>query len=90
MKFSNTIKTVLKIDQKYVKNSVWFSTGTESHTHSRFSTSFRLVVVIDRAYVRVYRLYGWGRVDYQKEGRSVSGVSLQIHTFILDIYNIVN
>ena len=39
--------------------------------------------VIDRAYVRtyvhtyvrVYRLYGWGRGDYQKEGRGVSGVS---------------
>ena len=28
MKFSNTIKTVLKIYQKYVKNSVWFGTGT--------------------------------------------------------------
>ena len=26
MKFSNTIKTVLKIYQKYVKNSVWFGT----------------------------------------------------------------
>ena len=35
--------------------------------------------VTDRAYVRtyvlVYRLYGWGRGNYQKEGRSVSGVS---------------
>ena len=29
MKFSNTIKTVLKIYQKYVKNSVWFGTGKE-------------------------------------------------------------
>ena len=28
MKFSNTIKAVLKIYQKYVKNSVWFGTGT--------------------------------------------------------------
>ena len=27
MKFSNTIKTVLKIYEKYVKNSVWFGTG---------------------------------------------------------------
>ena len=27
MKFSNTIKTVLKIYKKYVKNSVWFGTG---------------------------------------------------------------
>ena len=27
MKSSNTIKTVLKIYQKYVKNSVWFGTG---------------------------------------------------------------
>ena len=27
MKFSNTIKTVLKIYQKYVKNSVWFGMG---------------------------------------------------------------
>ena len=30
MKFSNTIKTVLKIYQKYVKNSVWFGTGSSS------------------------------------------------------------
>ena len=30
--------------------------------------------VIDRAYVRVYRLYWWGKGDYQKEGRGVSGV----------------
>ena len=31
MKFSNTIKTVLKIYPKYVKNSVWFGTGTSSY-----------------------------------------------------------
>ena len=41
--------------------------------------------VIDRAYVRtyvrVYRLYGWGRGYYQKEGRGVSGVSWQAHIF---------
>ena len=41
--------------------------------------------VIDRAYVhtyvRVYRLYGWGRGDYQKEGRGVSGVSWHVHIF---------
>ena len=34
-----------------------------------------------RTYVRVYRLYGWGRGDYQKEGRGVSGVSWQAHIF---------
>ena len=39
--------------------------------------------VIDRAYVRVYRLYGWGRGDYQKEGRGVSGVSSQVHIFYI-------
>ena len=43
--------------------------------------------VIDRAYVRtyvrVYRLYGWGRGDYQKEGRGVSGVSLQVLIFYI-------
>ena len=41
--------------------------------------------VIDRAYVRtyvrVYRLYGWGRGGYQKEGRGVPGVSWQVHIF---------
>ena len=37
--------------------------------------------VIHRAYVRVCRLYGWGRGDYQKEGRGVSGVSWQAHIF---------
>ena len=30
MKFSNTVKTVLKIYQKYVRNSVWFATGCAS------------------------------------------------------------
>ena len=34
-----------------------------------------------RTYVRVYRLYGWGRGDYQKEGMGVSGVSWQAHIF---------
>ena len=41
--------------------------------------------VIDGAYVhmyvRVYRLCGWGRGDYQKEGRGISGVSWQAHIF---------
>ena len=27
MNFSNTIETLLKVYQKYVKNSVWFGTG---------------------------------------------------------------
>ena len=34
-----------------------------------------------RTYARVYRLYVWGRGDYQKEGRGVSGVSWQVHIF---------
>ena len=34
--------------------------------------------VIDRAYLRVYRLSGRARGDYQKEERGVSGVSWQI------------
>ena len=61
--------------------------GTEPHTHGIWSTSFRLVVtwLTERTYVhtyvRVYRLYGWGREDYQKEGRGVSGVCWQVHIF---------
>ena len=43
--------------------------------------------VIDRAYVRTYvgvdRLYEWGRGDYQKVGRGVSGKSWQIHIFYI-------
>ena len=39
--------------------------------------------VTDRAYVRVYRLYGWGRGDYQKGGRGVSGVSWQVLIFYI-------
>ena len=34
-----------------------------------------------RKYVRVYRLFGWGRGDYQQEGKGVSGVSWQVHIF---------
>ena len=54
--------------------------GTEPHTHRLWSTSFLLVVtwLTERTYVRVYGLYGWGRGDYQKEGRGVSGVSCHI------------
>ena len=48
MKFSNTIKTVLKIYKKYVKNSVWFGTGGDQlfnfgHLHTNlgiFLTEF--------------------------------------------------
>ena len=36
-----------------------------------------------RAYVRVYGLYRWGRGDYQKKGRGVSGVSCQVHIFYI-------
>ena len=36
-----------------------------------------------RTYVRVYGLYGWGRGDYQKEGRGVSSVSCQVHIFYI-------
>ena len=32
-----------------------------------------------RTYVRVYRLYGYGRGDYQQEGRGVSGVLASPH-----------
>ena len=35
-------------------------------------------------------LYGWGRGDYQKEGRGVSGVSLQVLIFYIGILNMVN
>ena len=35
-----------------------------------------------RTYVRVYIMYRWGRGDYQKQGRAVSGVSWQIHMYI--------
>ena len=64
--------------------------GTEPHTHKLWSTSSYGCHVIDRAYVRVYGLYGWGTGDYQKEGRGVSGASCQVHIFTLHIYNMVN
>ena len=41
MKFSNTIKTVLKIYQKYVKNSVWFGMGI--HYNRRIFNQHRLL-----------------------------------------------
>ena len=41
MKFSNTIKTVLKIYQKYVKNSVWFGKGDQ-----RTKPSWDIVLVV--------------------------------------------
>ena len=51
------------------------------NTHGIWSTSFRLVFtwLTERTYVLVYRLYGWGRGNYQKKGRSVSGVSHLLH-----------
>ena len=42
-----------------------------------------LFVWLLRTYIRVYGLYGWGRGDYQKEGRGVSGVSCQVHIFYI-------
>ena len=39
--------------------------------------------VIDRAYVLVFRLYEWGRGEYQKEERGVSGVSWQVRIFYI-------
>ena len=45
MKFSNTIKTVLKIYQKYVKNSVWFGTGRVSVVFQLFD--FQLSMLLE-------------------------------------------
>ena len=53
--------------------------GTEPHTHRLWSTSFSSVVTWLTE--RTYGLYRWGRGDYQKEGRGVSGVSWQVHIF---------
>ena len=47
----------------------------------KITTERRYVRRQPRTYVRVYELYGWGRGDYQKEGRGVSGVSWQVHIF---------
>ena len=50
--------------------------------------------MIDRAYVRtyvrVYGLYGWGRGDYQKEGRVSQACLAKSTSFTLDIHNMVN
>ena len=43
----------------------------------------RVYVRTIRTYVRVSRLYGWGKGDYQKEERGVSGVSWQIFLHFL-------
>ena len=43
-----------------------------------------------RTYVRVYIMYRWGRGDYQKQGRAVSGVSWQIHIFYIRHSQYVN
>ena len=53
--------------------------GTEPHTHRIWPTSCRLVVTLltEHTYVRVYRLYGWGRGHYQRKGE----VPGQIHIF---------
>ena len=50
---------------------------------SRASLPMQVINVATRRrlVLRVYRLYGWGRGDYQKEGRGVSGVSWQVHIF---------
>ena len=57
--------------------------GTEPHTDIKVNLFSFGWHVIDRAYVRVYGLNGWGRGAYQKEGRGVSGVSCQIHIFYI-------
>ena len=49
MKFSNTIKTVLKIYQKYVKNSVWFGTGLQVFENSSLEVSEERAIVATQA-----------------------------------------
>ena len=68
----NTLYDLILAGLPRARSARW----TEPHTHGKWSTSFRLVVtwLTEHTYVRVYRLYGWGRGDYQKEGRGVSGV----------------
>ena len=72
-----------------VEKVSWFHSGAPARSKgalNRAPYSWNMVNlfsfgchVIDRAYVRtyvrVYRLYGWGRGDYQKELKGVSGVS---------------
>ena len=48
---------------------------------SAHAQTFDRGVTYVHTYARVYRLYGWGRGDYKKEGRGVSGVSWQLHFF---------
>ena len=83
--FSFRADSILKSEGDFIPGlpSARSARGTEPHTHGMWSISFRLVVtwLTERTYVRVYRLYGWGRGDYQKEGRGVSGVSWQVHIF---------
>ena len=55
---------------------------TELHTHGIRSTSFRLLVTRLTERTRL-QIVGWGRGDYQKEGRGVSGVSWRIHMFYI-------
>ena len=55
MKFSNTIKTVLRIYQKYVKNSVWFGTGKLPFLHKKEAErSFELSLSIFLSFNSVF------------------------------------
>ena len=50
MKFSNTIKTVLKIYQEYVKSSVWFGTGgpvTPQIENPRYDTFSHFLIAVN-------------------------------------------
>ena len=75
MKFSNTIKTVLKTYQKYVKNSVWFGTGgMENHSSvTRWQELFQSLTY--RSKFR--RPLEWLLLRYTAENLQVSYVFLK-------------
>ena len=68
-------KTFLKINQSVILNSGALACAKRAWDRAPYSWNMVNLFSFGCTYIRVYRLYGWGRGDYQKEGRGVSGMS---------------
>ena len=64
-------------------NSFWILAGLPRARLMEYGQLLFVWLSRDWPSIHVYRLYGWGRGDYQMEGRGVSGMSWQPHIFYI-------